>query len=135
MKTTMKNHPFCSKQLKEMVDQLEGYCVQNLSLYHEAASNTRDARESLISIIPDDEKRRLVFSGDRYDSMVESGIEHLQERRRREKERLDQYVDTDEKVIDARTMQRDKATEERGGSTKDRISRMLYIPPPDSKCG
>jgi arginine utilization protein RocB len=133
MKTTMKNHPFCSKQLKEMVDQLEGYRVHNLSLYHEAASNTRDARESLISLIRDDEKRRLVFSEGRYDSMVESGIEHLQERRRCEKERLEQYVDTDEKAIAARTIQRDKATEERGGSKKDRCSRMVYIPPPDHK--
>jgi hypothetical protein len=110
MKTTMKNHPFCSKQLKEMADRLEGYRVQNLSLYHEAASNTRDARESLISLIRDDEKRRLVFSEDRYDSMAESGIKHLQERRRCEKERLEQYVDTEENAIAARTMQRDKAT-------------------------
>jgi hypothetical protein len=85
MKTTMKNHPFGSKQLKEMADQLEGYRVQKLSLYHEAASNTRNARESLISLICDHEKRRHVFSDDRYDSMVESGIKFLQERRRREK--------------------------------------------------
>jgi hypothetical protein len=53
--------------------------------------------------------------------MVESGIKHLQERRRREKERLEQYVDTEEKAIAARTMQCDKAAEEWGGSTKDRI--------------
>jgi hypothetical protein len=52
----MKNHPFGSKQLKEMVDQLEDYRVRNLFLYHEAASNTRDARESLMSLIRDDEK-------------------------------------------------------------------------------
>jgi hypothetical protein len=134
MKTTMKNHPFCSKQLKEMVDKLEGYRVQNLSLYHEAASNTRDAHESLISLIRD-EKRRLMFSEDRYDSVVESGIKHLQERRRCEKERVEQYVDTEEKAIAARTMQRDKKIEKRGGSTKDRIRCIVYIPPPDSKCG
>jgi hypothetical protein len=111
MKTTMKNHPFCSSQLKEIVDQLEGYRVHNLSLYHEADSNKRDAHESLISLIRDDEKSRLMFSEDRYDSMVESGIEHLQERQHREKETLEQYVDTKEKAISARTMQRGKATE------------------------
>jgi hypothetical protein len=104
-------------------------------LYHEAASNKRDARESLISLIRDDEKRRLMFCEDRYDSMVESGIKFLKERRRREKETLEHYVDTKEKAIAARTMQRDKATEERGGLTKDRISRMKWIPPPDSRCG
>jgi hypothetical protein len=57
METTMKNHPFCSSQLKEMVDQLEGWRVQNLSLYHEAASNTKDARDALMSLIRNDEKR------------------------------------------------------------------------------
>jgi hypothetical protein len=106
-----------------------------LSLYHEAASNTRDARESFISLIRDDEKRQLVFCEDRYDSMVKSEIEHLQERRHREKETLEQYVDTEEKDIAARIMQRDKAIEEQGGSTQDRISRMKWIPPPDSRCG
>jgi hypothetical protein len=135
MKTTMKNHPFGSKQLKEMADQLEGYRVRNLSLYHEAASNTRDARESLMSLIRDDEKRRLVFCELCYDSMVESGIKFLQERRRCEKERLEQYVDTDERVIAARTMQCDKETEERGGSSKYKMIRMKWIPPPDSRCG
>jgi hypothetical protein len=135
MKTTMKNHPFCSSQLKQMADQLEGCRVRNFSLYHEAASNTRDARESLISLIRDDEKRRLVFCEHRYDSIVKSGIEHLQERRRCEKETLEHYVDTEEKAIAARTMQHDKETEERGGSTQDRISRMKWIPPPDSRCG
>jgi hypothetical protein len=65
--------------------------------------------------------------------MVESGIKCLQERRRFEKERLEQYIDTEEKAIAACTMQRDKATEERVGSTQNRISRMVYIPPPDHK--
>jgi hypothetical protein len=51
-----------------------------------------------------------VFCEDRYDSMLESGIKFLKERRRREKETLEQYVDTEEKAIGARTMQRDKAT-------------------------
>jgi hypothetical protein len=73
MKTTMKN-PFSSQQLKEMADKLEDYRVQNLSSYNNAASNTRDARESLFSIIRDDDKRRIVFSDDRYDILVESGI-------------------------------------------------------------
>jgi hypothetical protein len=110
MKTTIKKYPFCFSQLKQMADQLEGHRVQNLSLYHEAASNTRDARESLISLIHDDEKCRLVLCEDRYDSMVESGIKFLKERRHREKETLEQYIDTGEKAIAARTMQRDKAT-------------------------
>jgi hypothetical protein len=135
METTMKNHPFCSSQLKEMVDQLEGCRVQNLSLYHEAASNTKDARDVLMSLLRDDEKRRLVFCEHRYESMVESGIEFLKERRRCEKKRLEQYVDTEERAIAARTMQRDKETEERGGSSKDKMSRMKWIPPPDSRCG
>jgi hypothetical protein len=85
MKTTMKNHPFYSSQLKKMADQLEGCRGRNLSLYHEASSNTRDARESLISLIRYDEKCRLVFCELRYDSMVKSGIKHFQERRCREK--------------------------------------------------
>jgi hypothetical protein len=95
MKTTMKN-PFSSQQLKEMADKLEDYRVQNLSLYNNAASNTRDARESLFSLIRDDDKCRLVFCEDRYDSMVESGIKFLQERRRQEKERLEAYLETKE---------------------------------------
>jgi hypothetical protein len=41
---------------------------------YNAAINTKDARESLFSIIHDDDKRRLVLSDDRYDSLVESGI-------------------------------------------------------------
>jgi hypothetical protein len=134
MKTTMKN-PFSSQQLKEMADKLEDYRVQNLSLYNNAVSNTRDAREYLFSIICDDDKRRLVFSDDRYDSLVESGIKFFQERRRQEKERLEAYLETEEQAIAARTIQRDKATEERGGSIQDRISRMVWIPPPDHYFG
>jgi hypothetical protein len=76
-----------------------------------------------------------VFSEDHYDSMVESGIKFLQERRRFEKERLEEYLANEEKAIAARTMQCEKATEERGGSTQDRISRMVWIPPPDHKFG
>jgi hypothetical protein len=57
METTMKNHPFRSGQLKEMAYQLEGWRVQNLSLYHEASSNTKDARDALMSLIRNDEKR------------------------------------------------------------------------------
>jgi hypothetical protein len=135
METTMKNHPFCSKQLKEMADQLEGYHVRNLSSYHEAASNTKDACEALMSLIRDDEKHRIVFCELRYDSMVESGIKLLQEKRRCEKERLEQYVATEEKAIAARKIQCDKETEERGGSSQDKMSRMKWIPPPDSRCG
>jgi hypothetical protein len=77
METTIKNHPFGSKQLEEMADQLEGYGVRNLSSYHEADSNTKDAREALMSLIQDDESPRRVLSERRYDSMVESGIKFL----------------------------------------------------------
>jgi hypothetical protein len=118
-----------------MTDQLEGYRVQNLSLYHEAASNTRDSRDALISFIRDDGTPRHVLGELRYDSMVESGIKFLQERRHCEKERLEQYFDTEERAIAARKMQHDKETEERGGSSKDEMSRMKWIPPPDSRCG
>jgi hypothetical protein len=109
--------------------------VSGIYLYHEAASNTRDARESLMSLIRDDEKRRLLLCELRYHSMVQSGIKFLQERRRCEKERLEQYVDTGKRAIVARTMQRGKETEERDGSSKDKMSRMKWIPPPDSRCG
>jgi hypothetical protein len=135
METTMKNHPFCSSQLKQMADQLEGWRVHNLSLYHEAASNTKYACDALMSLIRDDEKRRLVFCELRYESMVQSKIKHLQKRRHRGKETLEQYIDTKEKAIAARTMQRDKETEERGGSSEEKMIRMKWIPPPDSRCG
>jgi hypothetical protein len=59
----------------------------------------------------------------------------LQERRREEKERLEAYLDTEEHDIAARTIQRDKAMEERGGSTPDIISHMVWIPPPDHYFG
>jgi hypothetical protein len=127
--------PFSSQQLKEMADELEDYRVHNLLLYNNDASNTRDARESLFSIIRDDDKRRLVFCEDCYDSMLESGIKFLQESRRQEKERLEAYLETEEQAIASRTMQRDKEIEERGGSTQDRISRMVWIPPPDHYFG
>jgi hypothetical protein len=135
MKTTMKNHPFGSKQLKEMADQLEGYSVRNMSLYHEADSNTKDAREELMSFIQDDESPRRVLSERRYDSMVESGIKFLQEKRCCEKERFEQYVATEERDIAARKIHRDKETEEQGGLSKYKMSRMKWIPPPDSRCG
>jgi hypothetical protein len=125
MKNTMKN-PFSSQQLKEMADKLEDIRVHNLWSYDNAASNTRDARQSLFSIIRDDDRRRLVFSDDHYDSRVESGIKCLQSRRRQEKERLEAYLETEEQDIDARTMQRDKALEERGGSTYYMLCRMNH---------
>jgi hypothetical protein len=74
METTTKNQPFCSAQLKEMVDRLEGSRVKNLARYHEAASNTEGDCHNLMSFIRDDEKRRLVFCELRYEIMVESGI-------------------------------------------------------------
>jgi hypothetical protein len=108
METTTKNHPFCSAQLKEMADKLEGLRVKKLSRCHKAASNTEGARHNFMSLIRDDEKRRLVLCQYRYESMVESGIIFLQEMRRCEKRSLDFYVDTEEKAIAARRMQRDK---------------------------
>jgi hypothetical protein len=59
----------------------------------------------------------------------------LQERRHQEKERLEAYLETEEHAIAARTMQCDKATKERGGSTQDISSRMVWIPPPDHYFG
>jgi hypothetical protein len=116
-----------------MADKIEAIRVNNLWSYNVAASNTRDARRSLFSIIRDDDKRRLVFSEDSYNSQVESGIKFLQSRRRQEKERLEAYLATEEKVIDARIMQHDKATEEQGGSTDDILSRpnQVWVPGPD----
>jgi hypothetical protein len=133
METTTKNHPFCSAQLKEMVDRLEGSRVRNLARYHEAAHNTEGARGNLMSLIRDDEKRRLVLCEHRYESMVQSKIEFLQEMRRCEKLCLDFYVDTEEKAIPARIMQRDKQMEERGGSLEEKMKRMKYVPPPECR--
>jgi uridine kinase len=134
METTTENHPFCSAQLKEMVDKLEGLRVQNLSYYHEAASNTEGARHNLMSHIRDDEKRRLMLCQHRYEIMVESGIDFLQEMRRCEKLGLDVYVDTEEKAIAARRMQCDKEMEERGGSSEEKMKGMKWVPPPDCRC-
>jgi hypothetical protein len=133
METTTKNHPFCSAQLKEMADRLEGSRVRNLAHYQQAARNTEGARDTLMSLIQDDESPRRVLSQRRYDSMVESGIKFLQEKRRCEKERLEQYVATEERAIAARRMQRDKQMEERGGSSADKMKRMKYVPPPDCR--
>jgi hypothetical protein len=74
-----------------------------------------------------------VFYEDRYDSMVEAGIKFLQERRRFERERLEEYLATKEKDIYAHTMNRDNAKEERGDSIQDRTSRMAWITAPDHK--
>jgi hypothetical protein len=125
--------PFSSQQLKEMADKIEAIRVDNLWYYNVATSNTKDARRSLFSIISDDDKCRLVFSKHSYKSQVESGINFLQSRRRQEKERLEAYLATKEKAIAARTTQGEKATEERGGSTDDILSRpnQVWIPGPD----
>jgi hypothetical protein len=133
METTTKNHPLCSAQLKEMADRLEGSRVRNLAHYREAASNTEGARDYLMSLMRDDEKRQLVLYEYRYESMVQNGIDFLQEMHRCEKECLDFYVDTEEKAIAARRMQRDKEMEERGGSSANKMKRMKYVPPPDCR--
>jgi hypothetical protein len=74
-----------------------------------------------------------VFSEDSYKNQAESGTEFLKSRRHTEKEILDEYLSTKEKDIAARTMQRDKATEERGGSTDDILNRpnQVWLPGPD----
>jgi hypothetical protein len=46
---------------------------------------------------------------------------------------LDFYVDTEEKAIAARRMQRDKEMEEPGGSSEEKIKRMKYVPPPECR--
>jgi hypothetical protein len=89
METTTKNHSFCSAQLKEMADRLEGCRVRNLAHYQQAARNTEGARDTLMSLIQDDASPQRVLSQRRYDSMVESGMKFLQEKRRCEKERLE----------------------------------------------
>jgi hypothetical protein len=135
METTMKNHPFCSAQLKDMVDQLEGSRIKNLARYHEADSNTEGARDTLMSLIRDDDKHVFMYCGElRYEARVQSGIEFLQEMRRCEKRSLDFYVDTEEKAIAARRMQCDKEMEERGGSSEEKRKRMKRVPPPDCRC-
>jgi hypothetical protein len=119
--------------LKEMVDQLEAICVDNLCYYNVATSNTKDARRSLSSILRDDDKRRLVFSKDSYKSQVESGIKFLQARRRQEKERLEEYIVSEEKAIAAPSIHHDKAAEKRGGWSDDILSRsnQVWIPGPN----
>jgi hypothetical protein len=133
METTTKNSPFCSAQLKEMADRLEGSRVRNLAHYQQAARNTEGVRDTLMSLIRDDDKRVFAYSETGYERRVQSGIEFLQEMRRCEKRCLDFYVETEEDAIDARIMQRDKQMEERGGSSADKMKRMKYVPPPDCR--
>jgi hypothetical protein len=111
--------PFNSHQLKEMVDKTEAIWVNNLWYYNVATSNTKDARRLLFAIIGNDDKRRLMFSD--------------KSRRRQEKERLEEYLVSEEKAIDACKMQCDKAAEERGGWSYDILSRpnLVWIPGPD----
>jgi hypothetical protein len=79
MKTTTKIHPFCSAQLKEMADRLEGVRVRNLDHYQQAARNTEGARDTLMSLIRDDDKHVLVLCELRYEARVQSAIDFLQE--------------------------------------------------------
>jgi hypothetical protein len=133
METTTKNSPFCSAQLKEMADRLEGSRVRNLAHYQQAAHNTEGARDTLMSLIRDDDKRVFAYSETGYERRVQSATEFLQEMRRCEKECLDFYVETEEDAIAARKMQRDKQMEERGGSEADKYKGMKWIPPPECK--
>jgi hypothetical protein len=70
METTTKNHPFCSAQLKEMADRLEGFRVQNLAHYQHAARQTEGARDNLMSLIRDDDKRVFAYSETGYERRV-----------------------------------------------------------------
>jgi hypothetical protein len=64
---------------------------------------------------------------------VESRTIFLQSRRRQEKERLEEYIVSEEKAIAARKIQHYKAAEERGGWSDDILSQpnQVWIPGPD----
>jgi hypothetical protein len=76
---------------------------------------------------------RCLFSDIAYKDQVDTATECLQSRRRHEKERLDDYLVSEEKAIIARKMQHDKAVEEWGGWSYDILSRpnLVWIPGPD----
>jgi hypothetical protein len=75
----------------------------------------------------------FLFSDIAYKDQVESVTDFLQSRRRQEKERLDEYIVSEEKAIAARKMQRYNEAEERGGWSYDILSQpnLVWIPGPD----
>jgi hypothetical protein len=91
------------------------------------------ARDILMSLIRDDDKRVLVLSETGYERRIESETDFLKEMRQCEKECLDFYVETEEDAIAARKMQRDKQMEERGGSSADKYKGMKWVPPPECR--
>jgi hypothetical protein len=122
---------FCS--VERNGGSTRGLARQNLAHYHEAASNTEGACNTLMSLIRDDDKRVFMYCELRYEARVQDGIAFLQEMRGCEKRSLDFYVNTEEKAIAARRMQRDKEMEERGGSSQEKYKRMKWVPPPDCR--
>jgi hypothetical protein len=85
MATKTKKHPFCSAHLKEMADRLEVSRARNLATYQRAARKTEGARDHLMSLMRDDDKRVFAYSETGYERMMESATEFLQEMRRCEK--------------------------------------------------
>jgi hypothetical protein len=126
-------HPYNSYQLKDMVDNMESYCVYHLWNYNVATSNTKEARRLLFAILRDDEQCELVLSDNAYKDLVESRTSFLQERRRQDKEILEQYLVYEERDIATRKMDRDKEAQELCGWTYDILSRpnQVWIPGPD----
>jgi hypothetical protein len=114
-----------------MSDRLEVNRAQKLAHYQDAARQTEGARDILMSLVRDDDKRVLVLTAEGYECRIESATEFLKGMRQCEKEWLDYYVETEENAIMARKMQRDKQMEERGGSEEDKYKGRKWIPPPE----
>jgi hypothetical protein len=133
MATKTKKHPFCSGHLKEMADRIEVNRAQKLARYQDAARQTERARDILMSLVRDDDKRTFVLTAEGYERRIESATEFLKGIRRCKKECLDSYVEIEEDAIMARKMQRDKQMEERGGSEEDKYKGRKWIPPPECR--
>jgi hypothetical protein len=133
IETKNNEKPLQFPAIEKMADKLEAIRVDNLWYYNVATSNTKDARRSLFSIIRDNDKLRLVYAEDSYKSQVESGIKFLQSRHRQAKEKLEEYLVSEEEAITVRNTQREKAAEEWGGSSDDILSQpnQVWIPGPD----
>jgi hypothetical protein len=107
--------PFNSYQLKDIADKTESCCVDQLWHYNVATINTKEAHRLLFAILRDDDQCELPLCDYSYKDQVESRTKFLQERRRQEKERFEQYHVYEEKAIAARKMHRYKEAEEPGG--------------------
>jgi uncharacterized ferredoxin-like protein len=77
MATKTKKHPFCSAHLKEMADRLDVSRAQHLATYQRAARKTEGARDILMSLVRDDDKRVLVFTAEGYERRIESATKFL----------------------------------------------------------